>query len=213
MADHFIVMGDILKSRSYEGKELMQEFKALVSSCNRRMAEGILSPYTITLGDEFQGVSKSLYWSSRTILCLEEYALQRKFPFVLRYVVHYGKIDTPLNRRIAHGMVGRGLTRARELLTEKPKGQPRFIFDLPNKNLAMQLSRLFGVMASLSRNWQRKDADLILEMLASDDNAAIAAKHGKNRSQIWKRRRNMRVNEYKALRQVAIELSQLENAE
>jgi hypothetical protein len=39
MADHFIVMGDILKSSKYDGKELMRDFKGLVSSCNRKLGE------------------------------------------------------------------------------------------------------------------------------------------------------------------------------
>lgn len=208
MADHFIVMGDILRSREYNGTELMREFKDLVSSCNSKLAKGILSPYTITLGDEFQGVARSLHWSVQSLLYLEESTLRKGFPFALRYVVHCGKIDTPLNRRIAHGMVGRGLTRARELLTDKRRGRPRFLFDLPNEDLALQLSLLFGVMASLTRHWQRKDADLIFEMLASADNAAIGAKYGKNRSQIWKRRKNLHVDDYNALRGVAIALSE-----
>jgi hypothetical protein len=197
MADHFIVMGYILKSRKWDGRELMRDFKGL-------------SPYTITLGDEFQGVSKSLYWSVQSLLYLDEFTLRKELPFALRYVVHYGGIDTPLNRKVAYGMVGRGLTRARELLTTKRRGQPRFLFDLPNQNLAMQLSQLFGVMASLTRDWKRKDIDLIFEMLSSDDNATIGARYGKNRSQIWKRRRNMHVDDYKALRAIVIQLSQEE---
>jgi hypothetical protein len=211
MADHYIVMGDILKSRKYDGKELMRDFKSMVSSCNRKLAEGILSPYTITLGDEFQGVSKSLHWCVQSLLYLEESTLRKGLSFALRYVVHYGRIDTPLNRKVAYGMVGRGLTRARELLTTKRRGPQRFLFDLPDQNLAMQLSRLFGVMASLTRDWKRKDVDLIFEMLSTDDNAAIGAKYGKNRSQIWKRRRNMHVDDYKALRAIVIQLSQEES--
>ncbi len=210
MAYHFIVMGDILKSSKYEGKELMRDFKGLVSSCNKKLAKGIVSPYTITLGDEFQGISKSLYWSVQSLLYLEESVLRKGFPFMLRYVVNYGQIDTSLNRRIAHGMVGYGLTHTRELLTTKHKGLPRFLFELPDQHLAMQLSGLFGVMASLTRDWKQKDIDLIFEMLGSDDNAVIGAKYGKNRSQIWKRRRNMHIDDYKALKTITIQLSERE---
>lgn len=207
MADQFVVMGDIINSRKYDGRELMREFRDTISSCNKKLTDGILSPYTITLGDEFQGVAKSLHWSVQSVLCLEESTLRKGFPFLLRYVVHYGEIDTPLNPKIAHGMVGRGLTRARELLSDKRRGRPRFVFDLPNRTLALQLSRLFNVMASLTRDWKQKDAGLIFDMLANNDNASIGAKYGKNRSQIWKRRKNLHVDDYKALQQLAIDLS------
>lgn len=207
MANHFIVMGDIVHSRKYEGKELMREFRELVSSCNRDLAEGILSPYTVTLGDEFQGVAKSLHWSVQSLLYLEECMLKKGHPFSLRYVVHYGKIETNLNRKIAHGMIGPGLTRARGLLNDKGRGKSRFNFDLPNETLALQLSRLFFVMASLTQGWQHKDAQLIFDMIANDDNTAIGTKYGKNRSQVWKRRRHLHIDDYRALRQIAIELS------
>ncbi len=207
MADQFIVMGDIINSRKYDGQELMREFRDMISSCNIDLADGIISPYTVTLGDEFQGVAGSLNWSVKSLLYLEKSALRKGFPFALRYVVHYGEIDTPVNRKIAHGMVGHGLTRARELLSDKRRGRPRFVFALPNVTLALQLSRLFSVMASLTRDWLQKDAALIFDMMASDDNAAIGAKYGKNRSQIWKRRKNLHVDDYKVLQQLATELS------
>ncbi len=207
MSNYFIVMGDILNSRNYEGAQLMSEFKDLVSYCNTSLAKGILSPYTITLGDEFQGVAKSLHWSVESLLCLEEYTLRRRYPFLLRYVVHYGEINTRLNRKIAHGMIGPGLTHARELLTDKRRGRARFIFDLPDSTLGAHLGRLFNVMASIMQEWSPKDADLILDMLQNNDNAAIGAKYGKNRSQIWKRRKNLHLDDYKALREMAIELS------
>jgi hypothetical protein len=207
MADQFIVMGDILRSRKYNGRELMREFKDLVSTCNKKLAVGILSPYTITLGDEFQGVAKSLHWSVKSILCFEESLLQKGFPFMLRYVIHYGQIETPLNRKFAYGMLGPGLTQARKLLSDKRRGRPRFLFDLPDRTLAVQLNNLFSVMASLIRDWKPKDTELIFDMLTIEDNSIIGAKYGKNRSQIWKRRKNLHIDDYKALQLVILELS------
>lgn len=213
LADHFIVMGDIQHSSAYAGEELMRGFHELVASCNSELGQGILSPYTITLGDEFQGVAASLAWAVRSLVYLEESRLRKGIPYTLRYVVHEGWIDMPVNRTQAYGMVGPGLRRARELLTDKRRGTPRFLFDLPDNRRALQLSRLLGVMYSLMRDWKAKDAGLIFEMLASDNNADIAAKQGKNRSQVWKRRKNLHVDDYRALRETALELSDMEGGE
>jgi hypothetical protein len=208
MADHHVVMGDIVRSREYDGEQLMREFASLVEACNQELSAGMLSPYTVTLGDEFQGVAGSLLWSVRTILYLEEARLRGEVPFTLRYVVHYGDIATPLNRDVAYGMIGSGLAEAREQLTDKRRGRPRFCLDLPDRELASQLRRLLEVMSSLTRDWKKGDASLIFDMLASENNGEVAAKHGKNRSQVWKRRKNLFVEEYRALREIALELSE-----
>ena len=207
MACHYIVMADILQSRSYEGEQLLAAFRRLVASCNKDLSAGILSPYTVTLGDEFQGVAGSLLWSMRTVLYLEEARLLGEAPFTLRYVVCLGEISTPLNPEASYGMLGSGLAEARERLNDKRRGTSRFRVDLADRELASQLRRLLEVMSSLCRDWKPADAGLISDLLSNEDNAEVAAEHGKNRSQIWKRRRNLRVEDYKALRGILLELS------
>jgi len=201
-------MGDIIKSREYQGVELMHEFQSLVATCNEELASCLLSPYTITLGDEFQGVARSLLCSVRSLFYLEEMVLREHLPFRLRYVVHYGEIDTPLNPNIAYGMVGPGLAHARELLTNAGKRRPRFRFDLSNHSLAFKLNGLFQVTASLTEEWRPKDWQLILDMLSMDRAADIGAKYNMNRSQVSKREKTLRVEEYKTLKAVIIDLCQ-----
>ena len=80
------------------------------------------------------------------------------------------------------------------------------MFDLPNERLAEQLGRLFTAIDGISARWPRKDGSLICDMLASDSNRDVGAKHDKDRAQVWKRRRNLLVREYKALRQAVFAL-------
>ena len=57
MAKHYILMGDIISSSLYAPKSLRNSFIHLISDCNDMFAHDIISPYTITLGDEFQGIA------------------------------------------------------------------------------------------------------------------------------------------------------------
>ena len=206
MADHFILMGDIVASHAHDAKRLSRSFGRLVAACNAVLEPEILSPYTITLGDEFQGVARSLAGGLRAIFYLEEAGLKMGLEYRLRYVLLRGAIETRLNRRLAHGMVGQGLTRARTMLTDKRRGRPRFMFDLPDKRLAEQFGRLFTAIDGISARWPRKDGSLICDMQASDSNQDVGAKHGKDRTQVWKRRRNLLISEYKALKQAVFGL-------
>lgn len=201
MARRYILMGDIIRSSEYEASQLRREFLRLIGSCNETMEGGILSPYTVTLGDEFQGVASSLLAAIEAVFYMEETALRAGLVFKIRYVTVHGQIDTPVNRLKAHNMLGSGLTKAREMLTDRGRGERRFRFDLVDTYLMNQLNRLFVAIDGLTDRWDVADALLILDMLRNTNNEEVGLTHGKNRSQIWKRRKHLLVEEYRALKE------------
>lgn len=207
MAKYFIMMGDVIESRKREARRLRGQLTALLTACNRDLKSAILSPYTTTLGDEFQGIAKSLRGAIENIFYFEERRVKKQNDFEIRYVVHYGEIQTPINTEVAYGMMGPGLTKARALLTDKRRGQPRFHFDLPDKRLTENLTRLFAVIDGLTGRWVRKDFSLIADMLLNANNEEVADKYHKNRSQIWKRRRHLLIEEYRMAKAVILDLA------
>jgi len=207
MADYFIVMGDVIGSRKLDATKLRQQLKNLLSACNRDLKTEILSPYTTTLGDEFQGIARSLHAVAESIFYLDETRIKNQYDFWIRYVAHYGEIQTPINTEVAYGMMGPGLTKGRALLTDKRRGQPRFCFYLPDTRLAENLTRLFRVIEGLTSRWDRRDFSLISEMLSNTNNEEVAAQHHKNRSQIWKRRKHLFIEEYRMAKAVILDLT------
>lgn len=199
MPKHYIVMADIVESQSHSGSGLLNSFNSLVERCNKEFGSKMLSPYTITLGDEFQGIVDSLKTAIETIFFLEEELLLERTYFQLRYVVVWGDIDTPVNPKIAHGMLGAGLATARELLTRKQRGRPRFQFS-QNNYMDSELNMLFRLFELLTGRWSEKDHRLIRELLVDDKDESVAKKFNKNRSQIWKRRRSLSVEEYQIIK-------------
>ncbi len=206
MAGRYILMGDIIRSSTYNARELRREFMQLISSCNSELSGEILSPYTVTLGDEFQGVARSLRGLFDAVFYLEEASLQKSLKFKIRYVGLHGEIETPVNRRKAHGMMGAGLARARKLLTDKRRGKSRFQFEFLNVQMTKELNRLFLVIDGLVARWSPDDGPLILDMIVNTNNVVVGEKHGKNRTQIWKRRKHMLIEEFRALKEVVLDL-------
>lgn len=202
MAEHFIVMADIVGSRSYEGNALAREFSRIVDECNAVHAANILSPYTITLGDEFQGVAASLEGAIDAILFLEDRLLTVEPVFALRYVLVYGAIDTPINSQIAHRMTGSGLSLAREMLTEKKRGRPRFQVNLPGLPCADDIGMMLRLLELLSRHWSKKDFPLVRALIGGAGDSEVAVCFGKTRSQIWKRRKTLQIEEYVTVRRL-----------
>ena len=206
MAMRHILMGDVIGSSKQDVTELRKGFMGLVSLCNQEFKQDIVSPYTVTLGDEFQGIATSLHAMIEAIFFMEETILCEGLAFKVRYVAVHGEVDTPINRSIAHTMMGAGLTKARKILTDKRRGNPRFRFDLSDDHTMNQLNRLFLVIDGLTGRWDNIDGLLVFDMLANPHNEEVGLKHGKNRTQIWKRRRHLLVEEYRALKEAIVEL-------
>lgn len=207
MAGRYILMGDIVGSSTYKASKLRREFMEIVSSCNKTLEGEILSPYTVTLGDEFQGVARTLRGLFDAVFYLEEISLLKRLRFKVRYVGLYGEIDTPINRMKAHGMMGAGLTRSREMLSAKRRGKPRFQFELPDDQMTKELNLLFLVIDGIIAKWDSDDGPLILDMITNNNNVEVGKRHKKNRTQIWKRRKNMLIEEFRALKEVVFDLA------
>jgi len=104
--------------------------------------------------------------------------------------------------------MGAGLTRARELLTGKRRRTPRFRFELRDDQMTRQLNRLFLVIDGLIARWNPQDGPLILDMIANSNNEEVGEKYGKNRTQIWKRRKHLLIEEFCALKEAIMDLTQ-----
>ncbi len=91
-------------------------------------------------------------------------------------------------------------------LSQKKKSKHRFYFDLLNVKLALLLERLFLVLEGIIRGWAIKDYPLIGDMITTCSNLEVGNKHGKNRSQIWKRRKHLLIDEYNAQKMVILDL-------
>lgn len=200
-------MGDVEGSSDLDAEMVQQKLKSFVETVNKIFSESILSPLTITLGDEFQGVCKNTESGIHLLLEMEKLSLAQQLPFRMHFVLMEGEIETEINPETAYGMLGAGLTKARELLSSKKRDRKRFELRLSDEFKITQLSRLFEVLDALSQNWKPEDFELILSMLEYQNNQTVADQHQKNRAQIWKRRNTLQIEAYRLTSQVIIDLT------
>jgi hypothetical protein len=110
--NYIALIGDIRQSKGLaERQQIQQRLRETCDELNQRSDElGLVSPFTITLGDEFQALFGHAAGLWRCIFRIE--SLLR--PVRLRYGVGVGAIDTEINRASAIGMDGPAFHRARE---------------------------------------------------------------------------------------------------
>lgn len=205
-----ILMADIIKSSKKDSEQLMSSFKDTINTINERN-DKLMSPLTITLGDEFQGIVETVYDAIKIIFQIEEYILQNQFDFKLKYVLNFGKIDTKINTSIAYEMLGEGLTTARERLNKLKKEDERFLILLSagQSQLETLLNKLFIIYQNLVDSWKPKDYLIVSEFIKKVDYKSVAKKIGIDESNAWRRRRSLNIKEYETIKDVILTLIQI----
>lgn len=190
-------MCDIIGSRNLDQVLTIENFKKCTSYINKKYSNSLLSPLTITLGDEFQGIVQNLNDTIEILIDLEEFIIENNFKFKLRYVVNYGEIQTEINNKIAYEMLGEGLTNARIVINEMKNSSSRFNFIIDNSEKAIIINNSFIIFQNIIDSWKiSKDYELISNLLKFKDYKIVAEKMNKERSLIWKREKSLNLSSY-----------------
>jgi hypothetical protein len=199
-----IVMADIIGSSDKTGKALMTSFMNSVENINGGNKEHILSPLTITLGDEFQGVAKNAYGALKILLDFEYHILRLKNPYKLRYIVYEGEIETKINRSSSHQMLGSGLTNARNALAELKSTKNRFKILLKDELLTEKLNYGFSVFQGIVDRWTVAQRKVVIALLHNPDYKEVAKIVHKDPTVIWRRKRSLMIEEYFSIRKLIL---------
>ena len=208
MSNHFIIMADVIGSRERDGNSVMAQLSAATKAINVKFMYDILSPLTITLGDEYQGVVSDLPAALWVIFRMEEMLIEQGAGFKLKHVVWRGGIDTGINPLSAHGMVGSGLAAARRKLGDLKKSGQRFFVHTGDPDMDALILPALNLYRFFVDDWSQKDYPLVSSFLAWGDYKVVAADLGKDVSLMWRRERSLHISEYLDIKKILILLSQ-----
>lgn len=168
-----ILMGDIVRSEAAGPVDRLHRiFNAAVDDCNDRHADVLSSRLTITLGDEFQGLTRTLNAAAVLARSLRLKLLADKVE--CRFAIGMEYLQTPLNPDRAWNMMGLGLSATRQKLNEK-RTDTLYRFVLPDHP---ELERLFEALGAgltfLERSWTPRQLQDIASTLEGRKPAEIA---------------------------------------
>ena len=207
MESQIIIMADVIRSRNLDGNSVMAQLSAATKKVNVEFMYEILSPLTITLGDEYQGVVADLTAAINILIMMEEQLILREAGFKLKHVVWYGGIDSGINTVSAHGMIGGGLTAAREKLTELKKSDRRFHIHTGNDDLDSLLAPALNLYQFFVDDWSEKDYPVVSAFWELEDYKRVAKALDKDVSLMWRREKSLHLNEYSDVKKLLITLS------
>lgn len=203
-----ILMADIIKSRKGNSQEILHDFKKLVGFINLKWVESIVSPLTITLGDEFQGVINTTEDAFQIMIAMEEEIIKSNYAIKLRYVLHVGEIDTQINRSSAYEMLGEGLTTARKSLNELKKSKNRFLVSSNKKSETLDIiNDVFRLLESFIDSWKSKEYVFVNEFLLNKSYQEIAENLNMNVSSSWRRKKSLNMEEYALCKKLILKIN------
>lgn len=158
-----VLMGDLVDSERKASAELHSRFNDVVRRHNAESSRILASPLTITLGDEFQGLAKSLVSAAR--LAREIRYDLMEYSIDCRFAVGVVELHTPLNTETAWNMMGPGLASTRGKINDK-RSSNRYRFDVLGQPLLETMLEACGsTLTVIEESWtdtQRIDIQALL---------------------------------------------------
>ncbi len=168
------IIGDIIKSRQIKDRQSVQrQFLAMAAEASSLYAPAIESPFTVTIGDEFQVLLKSIDSAPQIV----EHVVQAMKPVELVFGLGIGTLQTDINPRQAIGMDGPAFHLARAALVQAKKKKPKIVYKSDAAAIELVNSLHYFIETCEERRTKRQQA--VVEYLQQGyTQAAIAGQLG-----------------------------------
>lgn len=180
--EHYIaIIGDIVDSKKIaDRKQVQRELNALLDRINRTYKSDIAAKFTITLGDEFQGLLKG---SKNIIGIIQEVELQM-LSFEIRLGIGIGEVSTDIDFEHSFQIDGSAYHRARQMIKQLQKKKVSYTTQKSNIMLCSKpsdwktdelINSVFSLCYVLKSKWSERQKQVITAFLSSNQNQYKAA--------------------------------------
>lgn len=171
---YLVIIGDIVKSREIKDREKFQEiFEKKSKMIEVFEPNDIVSTFTVTIGDEFQGVLKNAnrlfkfideleYGLNMTLAYKQSYKNpeRAKQSYTLRYGIGVGKITTKINKDAAIGMDGPAFYNARKSIENAKKNSLKYFFESGSEN-DVAINILLNWLSTENKKWNSRKFQIV----------------------------------------------------
>jgi len=190
MRNYTVIIGDVCGSRKmnandrYEGQLFI---KSAISQINEKFKDHIEAPFTITRGDEFQGVLND---RPNTLPVLLEFE-RLLFPLTLRYGIGTGPIqrmgsDLPLE------MDGLAFHRASEAINYAKKKKKQMIYKSEQEQIDLLINTIFILMHAIKSRWNQSNYERYWRYKELGTYEKVAAYENVSAQAVWDSMQNTR---------------------
>lgn len=208
--NYIAIIGDMIDSKSMADRAKFQEvLKSCLEKINDKHRESIASKFSITLGDEFQGL---LLPNAPVFQILDEIK-QEMSGINLRFGVGLGQIVTDINPEISLGADGPAYWKAREAIQyihqRNDYGNTQVALRMPDKGKEEVINSLLAASEAIRANWRDSQKELLQTLLKLNiydeqfEQQVLAKELGINPSALSKRLKSSGIRVYLRARKSA----------
>ncbi len=148
---YVVIIGDVSGSKQLSGRNRYQTqlfMKSAIVQINEEFDKCIEAPFTITKGDEFQGLLSDLRSALEIVLALEKLM----FPVRLRFGIGTGNIYR-MGGKLPIEMDGPAFHRANAALNFAKKKKYSYFLNTEDESLDMLINTIFQLMTAVKLRW------------------------------------------------------------
>lgn len=179
---YIAIIGDIKDSKKIKNRgEAQEQLQMILEDINDRYNDDISSKFTITLGDEFQG----LLHNGKNIMMIITEIERRMFPLKIRFGIGIGAITTSINREMSIGADGPGYYKARSAIDYLKESEKKKKTDAPdirlevedeNQEISIMINTIFTLLTVIKESWSDRQREIIWTMFECQDSQTAVAK-------------------------------------
>lgn len=168
---YIAIIGDIKNSKSIEERRKFQnKLNNILNEINEMFTNSISSNFTITLGDEFQG----LLHSGEHVMDIIQYIKREAYPIKIRFGIGIGAITTDINAMMSIGADGPGYYKARDSIeqlkilekkNESTYSDVQIKIDGDNNLQELSLNSILKLMYCIEKEWTKKQREVVYYVL------------------------------------------------
>lgn len=169
------LIGDIIESRAMlDRSDVQNKVKKILEEVNEEFKSDIAARFTITLGDEFQGLLNS----SNHLMIIIDKIKSNFYPNKLRFGIGFGEMHTEIIAEHAIGSDGPAYYAARKAIEDIKKSNNRY--EQPDRDIQIYnyeekdkykfdlLNSTLSLCTFIERGWTDKQREVITHLLFED---------------------------------------------
>ncbi|MFZ0390793.1 MAG: SatD family protein [Calditrichia bacterium] len=164
------LIGDLAGSRALQNRDHLQKSLQTKLEMINQKSQQVISPFTITLGDEFQAVYKNAGEVFRHIWEIRS----EVHPVKVRCAIGIGELSTELNPKQAIGMDGPAFHLARQAVQELKESGFTLQAAAENMPELPLINESLKLISHISDKWEKNRVEILAAFLRGEDSQSIA---------------------------------------
>lgn len=194
------ITGDLVRSREIrERSKIQSKIKSTLEKVNRQFGKVILVKFSITIGDEFQGLITSIKQSYSLIKAIRKYL----YPLNICFGVGEGGLSTKISKRTTE-MDGECFLLSRRALIQAKKRGQSLIYQTNDNSRDMFLNTIIMLQDAIKQNWKDLHYQRVWEYEKYGTTEKVAKKEGVSSQAISKALRVAKYSEIKRAEDVIV---------